>query len=329
MSGPPDQDEPEPGLETFVTGRDPAGLDVLEASLPGRARCIAQIAYVLAVMLAPSLLGAGARGWAGAALLAALGVVLVRPWQKRAPGLPARIAIAVGVPALVLAGFAYRPRALLASGAVSGQGFFSTLTVRDLCLLGVALLLVLSDGQRPRQLGLQRRGLGLELAFGLLVLGATYVVHLAAALPLSAIAFAVGGGKAEMVQRTKFLHEIVGWAEQVRPWTIPLYMGLAGAFEEIVFRGLFITRLRRVFGRWWPALLVAAALFGLGHLEEGTLAAFQTAILGIWFGTVFIRRKRLESVIVAHALFNTIMFAIMIAITHSGLLDAAQKMLGH
>ncbi len=312
-----------------MTGRDPDGLEVLTESLPGRARALAEVAYVLAVMIAPSLLGSGVRSWAGAGVLAVLGVLLVRPWHPGRLGLPARIGSALGVAALVVLGFAYRPRALLGAAHVSGQSFFLQLTARDLCLLGVALLIVLSDGQRLRQLGLRRQGVGRELAVGLLVLGGTYFVHFAAALPLSAIAFALGAGKAEMAQRSGFLRVLVGWAEQISPWQIPLFMGFAGAFEEVVFRGLLVTRLRRVGGRWWLALLLAASLFGLGHLEEGTLAAFQTGILGLWFGLVFLRRKRLESVIVAHALFNTIMFAAMIAMAHSGLLDAAQKMLGH
>ena len=327
MSEPPQHDSG--GFEALDTGKDAEGLEVLEASLPGRGRAVAQIAFVLAVMIAPELLGGGVVGWAGAGVLAALGVALIRPWKKNGLGGVARVGMALGAAGLVLAGFVYRPRALLGAAHVSGQSFFLQLTARDLCLLGLALLIVLSDGQRLRQIGLGGGRLGRELAFGLLVLGGTYFVHLAAALPLSAIAFALGGGKAELATRSGFLRELVSWAEQVSPWEIPLFMGLAGAFEEIVFRGLFITRLRRVTGRWWPALFLSAALFGLGHLEEGTLAAFQTAILGLWFGVVFVRRKRLESDIVAHALFNTIMFAVMILVARSGLLDSAQKLLGH
>ena len=406
-------------IESLLVGKNPAGLLDLEASLPGRARALAQIAWILAVMLAPSLLGAlaeGAAGWAIAGVLAALGVVLV--WRGRGPGAAARVGISGGVIALVLLGFSSRPRALLDQGPrigiqmenagagarvtkvvpdtpaaghlregdrivaidgkpldaedpsgdvtrrardphqlagphtsfrilrggkaqtlelalpppppkTSGRTFFFELSVRDLCLLGLALLLVLSDGQRLRQIGLRRERLGRELGFGVLVLMGTYAVHLASSLPLAVIASALGAGKTEVAQRTGFLGELVGWAEQVRPWEIPIYMGLAGAFEEVVFRGFFITRMRRLIGSWAPALLLAAALFGLGHLEEGHLAAVQTAILGLWFGAVFIRRKRLESVIVAHAAFNTIMFAVMIFVLRSGLLDKAQQLLGH
>lgn len=329
MSASPELPAEQSGLEALVAGRDPAGLEVLERSLPGRARALAEIAYVLAVMVAPELLGGGALAWAGAGVLALLGVALIRPWQRSDPGRPARIGMSAGVVALVLGGFAYRPRALIgAAHQVSGQSFFVALTARDLCLLGLALLIVLSDGQRPRQLGLGGGRTGRELLFGVLVLGGTYAVHLLAALPLSAIAFALGGGQAEVAARSGFLRQLVGWAEQVSVWEIPLFMGLAGAFEEVVFRGLLVTRLKCLVGRWWPALVLSAALFGLGHLEEGTLAAFQTAILGIWFGIVFLRRRRLESVIVAHAAFNTIMFAVMIWVARSGLLDSAQKLLG-
>ncbi len=401
-------------LEALVIGPDRAGLDALEASLPGRARAAVETAYVLAVLLAPTLLGTGARAWTAAGVLAAAGAALV--WRTHA--LPARIALALGAVALVLASFTTRPRSLLEhkprigvsientdgaarvtkiadgspaaghlrvgdritaiderplergdpandvtrragdphdltgartrfriirDGAVqsvdlalppptahtSGRTFFFALGVRDLCLLGLALLLVVSDGQHLRQIGLRRDRLGRELAFGLLVLAGTYAVHIAASLPLAVFAAAIGAGKSEVSARTGFLGDLVGWAQEVRLWEIPIYMCVAATFEEVVFRGFFITRMRSVLGRWAPALVLATVLFGLGHLEEGHIAAVQTAILGLWFGAVFIRRKRLESVIVAHAAFDTIMFAVMIFVLRSGLLEKARALLGH
>jgi membrane protease YdiL (CAAX protease family) len=55
----------------------------------------------------------------------------------------------------------------------------------------------------------------------------------------------------------------------------------------------------------------------------------QTTVLGLWFGWVFLRRRRLESVIVAHAAFNTIMFALMIVLLQTDLWERGQKLLGH
>ena len=66
-------------------------------------------------------------------------------------------------------------------------------------------------------------------------------------------------------------------------------------------------------------MLCSAALFGLGHFYEGTLAVFQTAVLGAFF--VFLYRFRLPSVMVAHAAFTTINFALMLWLQRSGLLE--------
>jgi len=92
-------------------------------------------------------------------------------------------------------------------------------------------------------------------------------------------------------------------------------------FEEIAFRGFLIPRLRVLLGHWPAAVLASAALFGLGHVYQGTLAIFQTAALGAFFGFVFILRFRLPSIMLAHAAFNTVNYALMLWLQQSGLLD--------
>ncbi len=65
--------------------------------------------------------------------------------------------------------------------------------------------------------------------------------------------------------------------------------------------------------RSWPlALVIVAVMFGLGHLYEGALGVIQTAMLGIYFSVAFLWRGRLVGIIVAHAGFNIIMFAVVL-----------------
>jgi membrane protease YdiL (CAAX protease family) len=98
---------------------------------------------------------------------------------------------------------------------------------------------------------------------------------------------------------------------------------IVAGFEELAFRGFLIPRLKVLLGNWKAAVLVSAVLFGLGHFYEGTLAVVQTAVLGAYFGFVFIflRRFRLPSVMLAHAAFNTVNFAFMVWLQRSGLLE--------
>jgi membrane protease YdiL (CAAX protease family) len=93
------------------------------------------------------------------------------------------------------------------------------------------------------------------------------------------------------------------------------------ALEEIVFRGFLLPRARLLTGRWWLAVGLVQILFGLGHVYEGWLAVLQTTMLGIYFSVVFLWRVHLGAVIVAHTAFNAIMFALVLFVQRSGLLE--------
>ena len=51
-------------------------------------------------------------------------------------------------------------------------------------------------------------------------------------------------------------------------------------------------------------LVVFSALFGLGHLEQGRDVALATAILGAFWGAIFLRRRSIVGPMVGHAGFN-------------------------
>ena len=193
-----------------------------------------------------------------------------------------------------------------------------------LCLraLGMSLLVALllwRNGQGLAQVGLGREGLGKELLLGLPAIPATYAVHIAASLPLAAIAAIFKLAGKETLARKEVATALVDMGLSVPVFAAA--MVLVTGFEELAFRGFLVPRLRVVLDNWYAAVLVSAALFGLGHVYEGTLAVFQTAALGAWFGFVFLYRTRLPSVMVAHAAFNTLNFALMLWLQRSGLLE--------
>jgi membrane protease YdiL (CAAX protease family) len=179
--------------------------------------------------------------------------------------------------------------------------------------------LVWSDGQGPRQLGFTRAGLGRELLLGGPALVGAYVAHLAAAIPLVLIATLLNLAKDEALVRKELATSLVGSGLSIPAFAAA--MVLIASFEELAFRGFLVPRLRQVFGRWWMAVALSSVLFGLGHVYEGTLAIVQTAVLGAYFGAVFLLRFRLASVMVAHGLFNTLNFALMVWMERSGLLE--------
>lgn len=209
-------------------------------------------------------------------------------------------------------------------GPTRGSALFKSgtmlwLGVRALGAILLVALLLWRDGQGPAQLGLVREGLGRELLFAVPVTVGAYAVHIAASIPLSLLAMRLGLHREEMAARTELTEGLAGTGLSVPAFAA--LMVLVTGFEEVAFRGFLIPRLRVLLGHWPVAVLVSAALFGLGHAYQGTLAVCQTIALGAYFGFVFILRFRLPSVVLAHTAFNTINFALMLWLQQSGLLD--------
>jgi membrane protease YdiL (CAAX protease family) len=80
----------------------------------------------------------------------------------------------------------------------------------------------------------------------------------------------------------------------------------AGVCEEFLYRGFllhyFHTTPFRLSLTW--AMVVAAVIFGLGHLYQGWKGALSTAVLGFALGAVFVVTGSLLIPIVAHALLD-------------------------
>lgn len=86
--------------------------------------------------------------------------------------------------------------------------------------------------------------------------------------------------------------------------------------EEFLFRGVVQGRLRRAFGPV-PAIVGASLLFGSLHLANytGTLppivaASLLVASVGAVFGVLYERTDNLAIPIVAHAVYNVVLFAV-------------------
>ena len=96
------------------------------------------------------------------------------------------------------------------------------------------------------------------------------------------------------------------------PWRIVVIASvvvMAPLLEEVFFRGLLQSLLRRYFGRPWAAVLITAALFALIHAEYPHTwpALFALAVA---MGYNYERCGRLYPSILIHALFNAVFVAI-------------------
>ena len=75
---------------------------------------------------------------------------------------------------------------------------------------------------------------------------------------------------------------------------------IIGIAEELIFRGYGYTILKKYVKRWWISLLVVSILFGLEHLYKGSAGVAQTFIIALIANVVFIWRKSLIPIVIAH-----------------------------
>ncbi len=97
---------------------------------------------------------------------------------------------------------------------------------------------------------------------------------------------------------------------------IPQMIVIAGFGEETLFRGYMFERLGKLLGRgiWATVAIVifTSVLFGSLHYhDQGLPGAQQATIVGLVYGTIYARTRRLGMLMVAHAAFDIAAVAII------------------
>jgi membrane protease YdiL (CAAX protease family) len=94
-------------------------------------------------------------------------------------------------------------------------------------------------------------------------------------------------------------------------WRYPVLLLSAvqnGLLEEVLVTGYLLTRLRKLGVRPWVAIVAAAVLRGSYHLYQGFGGFLGNAIMGLIFGTLFLRWRRVIPMIIAHTLIDAVAF---------------------
>ncbi len=85
---------------------------------------------------------------------------------------------------------------------------------------------------------------------------------------------------------------------------------LVGFYEELVFRGFLLGRLRRALGggpdRDFAAVVLGSALFAIGHGYQGALGLVQTFVAGIVLSYLYVRTGTIWASVVAHVGIDTV-----------------------
>jgi membrane protease YdiL (CAAX protease family) len=162
-------------------------------------------------------------------------------------------------------------------------------------LTACAIMLLISR-QRPASIGLTRRNWLANIGLGVAALVAFYafvVIPLSISFPQLA---KQGEYTRQDIERT-FPPMNFAW--------IALMMTFVVLWEEVVFRGFVLTRMRVIFGRWWLSILIGSIVFGAIHFSyQGVLAVVMIALLAVLMGVVFAWRRSIIPSMTLHWLFN-------------------------
>jgi membrane protease YdiL (CAAX protease family) len=159
-------------------------------------------------------------------------------------------------------------------------------------------LYLLSLQHRPvgAAIGLDRRRPGFDLGFGTLI---------ALGIGLPGLGLYLGARE-------------LGWNTTVQAsaladnwWTVPVLVLSAlqnSLLEEVVMIGYLFTRLGELGWRWPVILLVSATVRGSYHLYQGFGGFVGNLIMGVIFGLIYLRWKRVGPLVVAHTLLDVAAF---------------------
>jgi membrane protease YdiL (CAAX protease family) len=173
---------------------------------------------------------------------------------------------------------------------------FVTFAISTICSEAALLILVAyflwRNGESARLIGWTRRKLGCNLLLGI-------VLFLPISLAIEALLRAAHGLGVPLGPPAP---------EVAIPATTPEFalgvvlVAVVAVTEEVVFRGYLLRRLRSLTGNTSLSILLATALFALGHRYEGASGLLAVSVLGIAFAVVYLRTRSLAAVIVMHFL---------------------------
>ena len=163
-------------------------------------------------------------------------------------------------------------------------------------LVGLILLFLRAHGERPRDVLFGWRPIAGELAYG---------------IPLTAVALAGGIGVLLAIRylmpwlQTVEQNPLEGLLGSPRDaWLFALVVLVAGGIREEIQRAFLLHRFEVWLGGGLVGVIVTSAAFGAGHLLQGYDAGIVTALLGAFWGVIYLRRRSVVAPMVSHAGFD-------------------------
>lgn len=180
------------------------------------------------------------------------------------------------------------------------------LATRALAVFVIVSWVLRRRGQTFATVGLSRHRATIQCILGLPTLGVAFGLVLAT---ISTIGFFRPEFWNQMNENAKRIVELL---PRYHPATFAGVALMIGFYEEYLFRGFLLTRLRRATGSWTIAVIASSAFFTLLHrVDQTTAALVAIAVLSLVFSAVTIWRRSIIPAAVAHTLYNFIQFIVL------------------
>jgi membrane protease YdiL (CAAX protease family) len=192
-----------------------------------------------------------------------------------------------------LAAFGIQP---MANGAISPLFVFAVSAVDTVLLLGLVFLFLHHSGDRPRDVFFQHGNVFNEIGLGALLLPAVFALVVAAQYVIQRLAPYLRN-----VEVSPFSSLLAS------PLLVAGFVALvmiAGGVREELQRGFLLYRFEQRLGGGSLGIALTSIAFGLGHTLQGWDAAIITALMGAFWGAIYLTRRSVVSTVTNHALFN-------------------------
>ena len=203
-------------------------------------------------------------------------------------GIPSQLALAS---IFALAGFTP-----IASGQLSLTYVTTLLLVDAALLIGLIVWFLRRHGERPLDIFLGSRPVKPEIVLGIPM---TAFVFVLAVVVLSAARFIApalknaDGNPLEQLLQTP-----------TQALVLVVVATISGGLREEIQRAFILHRFEQHLGGAYIGLLLYSLVFGLGHSLQGWDAVIATAMLGAFWGAVYLARRSIIAPVVSHSGFN-------------------------
>ena len=187
-------------------------------------------------------------------------------------------------------------------GTLSPTFIFAVSAIDTLLLLGLVFLFLYSSHERPRDVFLRYGNPRREMTMGVLLLPAVFAIVIAVQFAIQTLAPSLRN-----VQVSPFTQLLSS------PWLLAGFVVLvmvAGGVREELQRAFLLHRFEQRLGGGSLGIALTSVAFGLGHTVQGWDAAIITALMGAFWGAIYLTRRNVVSTVTNHALFNLTQIAV-------------------